>query len=437
MLASERGEELFAAAESSGELDAQTLAAAAAHFGRARLEQRYAAARESTSSLLAREVSVEGDTRSLGALLGEWSATGSPAQRDRLTRAMIPELAAFARLILERRDQTDHAVFELFGRLGTARHADAGPEGGGREAAQRWLDQSAELTREALGFAQKSLGHEGSGGLDHLWLALGQEFRGLFTREGRLRRLAGEWEPLGLRRLLSARARATGDHPGPLLAPHVVVLAAPGEVRLSEASREYGLASELATAEAIGRVVGIVHASEALPFVTRFASVGSVARAVGALAVQRLLEPGFLRKSRGLSNREADVIARVAAAYFLLDSRLLAAAVLARSLSSESASALDDATALAEQALLGPVSTAAAPLVLRIAPGAPFRAKAHAPALSWALREQFDDDWYLNPRAGEPLRGALARAGGFSIESFAEELGCNVERGIAKLSELF
>ena len=434
-LLGERGRDWFEAARSSGELDEAALAATGAHYARAALEQGYARARATVSGLLAREVSVEGETRALGALIGEWLGTSSPAQRDRLVRAMGPELIAVATDLVARRSDGEFAAGELIAQLAVARHPDAGPTTGAREQAESWLEGSAELTREALGFAQRALGMEGHAGLDHLWLVLGQEFRGLFPREGRLRRLAEDWEPLGLRRLLSARARAAREHAGPFVAPHLIVLSAPREVRLSEAAREYGLASELASAEAIGRAVGLVHGSEGLPFALRFPAVGSVARAVGSLAVQRLLSPEFLRRARGLSAREAELIARLSSAWFLIDSRLAAAAALARGL--RGPSAIDEAAALAERALLGPVPTAAALLVLRASPGGPFRAKSHGPALAWVLREAFDADWYRNPRAAEPLRGALARAGAFSIEQFAEELGTSVERGIGKLSELF
>jgi len=436
LLSSERGLELLEAARSSGEFDPGTDAAICAHMARATLEHRYAPAREATMRLFEREVSVEGDTRSLGTLVGEWSGTHSPAQRDRHAQAMGPELERFAKQLLRWRDESDASVGELLSRLSPVRHADAGPEGGGGDVAQRWLDDTRELTREALAFAQRTHGAEGEGGLDHLWVALGQPFRGLVTREGRFRRLAADWEPIGLRRLLALHARAAGDHPGPLLAPHVVVLAAQKDVRVSAAGRDYGLSSELATAEAIGRVVGLVHGSAAQPFALRFPSVATVARALGSLAVLRLADPRFWRRMRDVTSRESEVVARMACLYYLLESRLAAAAVLSRKLTPSSS--LDEAAVFVEQALLGAVPRgAAAALVLRVAPGGPFRAKAHGAALAWALREQFDEDWYLNPRASEPLRGALVRGGALSIEQLTQELGSDLQRGIGKLSELF
>jgi hypothetical protein len=430
-LASERADELLEQAQP--ELSPSSYAASCAHLARASFEQRFATARTATSRLLAREVAVEGDTRSVGTLLGEWA--GLTRARDRVIAAMSPVLEEYATNLIDARSEADHAVGVRLGKLAPARHADAGPEDA-RERASRFLDATSELTREAIDHAERAQLQRVETGLDAIWVALGQNMRGLVPRDGRLRRLASEWEPLGLRRLLATRARAAVEHGGPFLAPQLIVLEAPGQLRLSASEREYGLASELATAEVTGRALGIAHGAATLPMATRFASVGTVARAVGGLAVMRLMEPHFLRKVRGLSVRESEQVARLCALWFLLEARLSAAQLLARTL--RGPSALDQATALAEQALLGSVPRGpAATLVVRASGSAVFRGRAHAPALAWAFRERFDEDWYLNPRTAEPLRGALAQAGEFSIEAFAEELGTGVDRGIAKLSELF
>ncbi len=430
-LGSERAEELLDQAKA--ELSPTLYAACCAHFARAAFERSFAAARRATSTLLEREVSVEGDTRSIGALLGEWA--GLTRSRDRVIAAMGPVLEDYASELLEARSEADHAAGVLLAKLQPPRHADAGPEDA-LDRASHFLDATRELTREAIEFAARAHQQRVETGLDAIWVGLGQSLRGLVPRDSRMRRLASEWEPLGLRQLLAVRARAAVEHAGPFVAPHLVVLEAPTQVRMSACEREYGLASELASAEAIGRALGIAHGSVTLPMATRFASVGTVARAMGSLAVVRLMEPHFLRRQRGLSVRESEQVARLCALWFLLDARLSAAQALGRSL--RGPTALDQATALAETALLGSVPRGpAATLVLRASGGAVFRGKAHAPALAWAFRERFDEDWYLNPRTAEPLRGALAQAGEFSIEGFAEELSTSLERGVAKLSELF
>jgi hypothetical protein len=168
----------------------------------------------------------------------------------------------------------------------------------------------------------------------------------------------------------------------------------------------------------------------------RHGTVGTVARAFGTLSALRLAEPVFLRRARGQSGRESAILARSAATYLLFESRLAAAAVLARGMSGSEVVARS--ASLAERALLGPVPEQfGAFLALRLSPGGSFRGKAHAFALAAAMRERFDEDWFLNPRAGEPLRGALARGGELSVESLAEELGSTLEGGLSKLSELF
>jgi hypothetical protein len=430
-LASERAEELLDQAKP--ELPPARYAAACAQLARASFEQSYAPARRASSGLLAREVAVEGDTRSLELLLGEWA--GLTRSRDRVVAAMSPVLEDFASKLLEARSEADHVVGVRLAKLQPTRHADAGPEDA-RERATQFLEATGELTREAIAYAERAHQQHVETGLDALWLALGQSLRGLVPREGRLRRLAHEWEPLGLRRMLATRARAALDHGGPFLAAQLIVLEAPDQLRVSACEREYGLASELTMAETVGRALGVAHGSSSLPVETRFASVGTAARAVGSLAVVRLMEPHFLRKQRGLSLRESEQVARLCALWFLLDARLSAAQALGRTL--RGPTALDQATALAEQALLGSVPRGpAGALIVRASGGAVFRGKAHAPALAWSFRERFDEDWYLNPRTAEPLRGALAQAGESSVEAFAEELGTSVDRGIAKLSELF
>lgn len=435
-LGSERGRELLDEAISSGELSPAHHAAVIAHVARALLEQRYERARAASSSLLEREVSVEGDTRSLGALLGEWCGHTRAGARERTLSAMAPSLELFAEELLRARDDVGAEVSALLVQLSGKRHPDAGPEGGASAMASEWLTQTDALGQEAFAFARRALAADGQGGFDALWLSLGQDLRGLFSSEGRLRRLALEWEPLGLRRMLSARARAAPAHPGPFAAPQLALVAPPEDVRVSPSAREYGLASELGMVEAIGRAVSYVHGSAALPTGLRIPSVGTVARAVGSLAVQRFTDPRFLRRQRGLSIREAELVARLSALYFLLDSRLAAASVLTRSLRGDSA--LDQIAPVVERALLGSVQRGpAAAMVLRISPGGALRGKVHGPALAWAMREHFDEDWYLNPHAAEPLRGAMARAGELSIESWAEELGATIAAGVEKLSELF
>jgi hypothetical protein len=420
----------------SGELNAETDAAFCAHVARAALEDRYESARAATASFTRQPVTVGAEVRALGGVLHEWAHTRLQGSREILARAAEPSCQELAGLLIQARGRADAAAGELLKRLQPARHGDAGPEGGSRETAERWLTLTEELSTEAYAFARRQCGVEGSHGLDTLWCALGTELSGLFAREGRFRRLAADWEPLGLRALLRSRARIAPEHPGPFAAPHVLVLRAPLDVRLSPSALEFGLASELTGAEALGRVLGHVHASSTLPLALRHPSVASVARCVGQLGALRFLEPLFLRKLRGLVSRESQIVARLAAAFLLVDSRLSAASVLARGL--RRTPDLEELSALAARALGGSVTPGwGALLVTRLSPGGAFRAKSLAPAVLGALREHFDEDWFANPRAAEPLAGALARGGTFSVEAWASELGCSIQQGCSRLAELF
>jgi len=436
LLTHEAGLELIARAVASGELPPHEYAAVCAHVARAFAEVAYAGARTSTLALTSQQVDVEGDTRSLGGLLGEWLGEGRAARRERLSSAADGLLGQYAEQLVAARARADRAAGEALSRLAAPRHPDAGPEKGVTGLAEQWLELSKDVASEAYARARAETQAQGEGGLDTLWATLGTPMRGLFRDEGRYRRLADELAPLGLRQQLAQSARLAPPHPGPFPAPHVLVAAAPRDVRLSPSSIDVGLASELLGADALGRAMAHVHASPALPFALRHASAATISRAAGAICTLRFTETSFLRKRRGLSIREAGAVARIAGAFVLLESRLGAAALLARSLSGNHLQAR--AQVLCERALLGPVPPGCSLFLLtRLSASSAFRGKVWAPSLVYALRERFDVDWYENPRAAEPLRGAFARAGDFSVEGLVEELGARIERGAEKLSELF
>ncbi|MFT3921940.1 MAG: hypothetical protein QM778_05350 [Myxococcales bacterium] len=435
-LGSEQGLARFEEARQGGELSDAEAAALAAHVGRAVLELHYERARRAALELSGRSVSYEGETRRVGLLLGQWVHGRGPAQRHALARSLDREFQDHARVLLSARHEADGEAGDVLRRMSAGRHPDAGPEAGNVATAERWLTLTEDLAQESFAFARREFRVEGEDGLETLWSLLGSPLSGLFPRPGRLRRLAAEWEPLGLRRLLRAHVRAAAEHPGLFPGAHVVPLAAPHDIRLSPTSLEFGLASELATADALARAMAQAHASRALPLPLRHAAVGSVARALGQLGVLLFADPLFLRKVRGMSARESQIVARLATAYALLDSRLSAAAVLARGIAN--GQDLERASAHAARALTGTLPTGwGALLVLRVSPGGPLRAKSLAPGLAYCLRERFDADWFLNPRAADPIRGALARAGEFAVEQWAEELGATLEQGPGRLAELF
>jgi hypothetical protein len=435
-LCSEAASELIVSMFSSGELAPDVHAAVCAHVARAHAEAHYAEARQQSLELPERLLQLEGDVRSVGAHIGQWSRERSPARRERLEAALDPLLGEHALVLLRARARADQAAGLALSRLTPARHADAGPTGGSAPLAERWLALTEQLAEEAFATARRLFGVEAQGGLDNLWAVAGQALGGLFPAAGRYRRLAAELVPLGLRAQLARAGRLAPTHPGPFPSSQLLLAAVARDVRIAPSALELGMGSELLATEALGRAVAHVHAAAALPFALRHPSAASVARSTGGLLQLRFAEPRFLRKRRDLNVREAGELSRLTVAFALADSRLAAAAVLARDLAPEYA--LERAQVLCERALRGTVQPGNALFLLtRISAGSAFRGKLWAPALVHALRERFDEDWYENPHAAEPLRGAFARAGDFSVEAFAEELGAHVEHGPDKLSELF
>jgi hypothetical protein len=435
-LCSEAGLVLVDDAFSSGELTPAIQAATMAQLARAHAERAYSEARSQSAGLADLIVRVDPQERSVGAIWADFRRDRSASQRARSAAALEPLLAEHAVQLVAARARADHAAATLLARFTAPRHPDAGPEGGVAPVAEDWLTRTQELAGEAFQVARKTSEVEGGSALDTLWAVLGGQYYGLFPRPGRYRRLATELEPFGLRRQLARAARLAPEHSDLFGATHVCPVAVPHDVRVAPARVELGLASELSAADALGRAAAHAHASPALPFALRHASAGTVARALGSVSVLRFVEPLFLRKRRELNMREAGELARRSAAFVLLETRLLAAALLARGLVGPDAQGR--AHALAERALLGPIAPGTALFLLtRLSASSAFRGKVWGSGLVFALRERFDEDWYANPHAGEPLRGAAARAGDFSVEALAAELGARIEDGPRKLSELF
>jgi len=112
--------------------------------------------------------------------------------------------------------------------------------------------------------------------------------------------------------------------------------------------------------------------------------------------------------------------------------RLSAAAVLSQGEGTEAQQQL------ARQALDVDVAPEVASVLLGgLSPGGSMRALCHVPDLAAALRGQFDEDWLRNPRAAEPLMGALQPGGGQSVEELAKDLAVQPGAGLSMLGELF
>jgi len=250
----------------------------------------------------------------------------------------------------------------------------------------------------------------------------------------RWRRIAAELAPLGVAEALNKRARveratraALGSEVVSLRAPSL-----PHEVRLLPATIELGVASERDARIALGRAAALAWTHPALSPLAR-RQEGSVGPALGALFAHLCAEPGA-PIVEGLSESEARAVRELASALELFELRTAAASALAQE--EGRASFAEAARELILEAWGVDVAPAiAASVALR--PGHPERLRAlrFAAPLFVALRDQYDEDWWRNPRAAAPLRAACERGAALSIEAWAEELGARTTELSSRLAE--
>jgi hypothetical protein len=413
------------------------------------------------------------EARERGLFEGEELAPAASARRD--AYAAVGEARAEARLreVLARRvphDSDHHAPIALFTRLlaephpgrrrAMARSLEGAPA---LHAAQRsgladveeslegarWLPpapiaKSGEA-REVLR-ATKDLWTEALARLAHSSKAELETWSDLFfalrrpelgdprAASRRWRRIAAELAPLGVAEALNKRARveratraALGSEVVSLLAPSL-----PHEVRVLPATIELGVASERDARIALGRAAALAWTHPALSPLAR-RQEGSVGPALGALFAHLCAEPRA-PIAEGLSTGEARAVRELASALELFELRTAAASALAQE--EGHASFAEAARELIIEAWGVDVAPAiAASVALR--PGHPERLRALrlAPPLFVALRDQYDEDWWRNPRAAAPLRAACERGAALSIEAWAEELRARTTELASRLAE--
>lgn len=314
---------------------------------------------------------------------------------------------------------------------------DAGPDDLGASAA-RFLDATDDAARDVV--ARLAHGRPAPRTvLDVLVLLRAPHVDPLAPPRERPRRIAALLAPLGLEDALASRVQLDAAHAELDLEAHVVALDPPHRTVILPSSIELGLASELSFAHAIGRALASSLVAPALPLALRRAWPGSVGRAVGELVAHLHADALFVRRARGIEGTALEALRRTALALTLLRARALAARVVTEGMvgrerlergADQLARALgvDDPTmpaALADPGTFTPEERRA-----------DLRAALHAPALALALRDRFDEDWFRNPRAAEPIRAACGRGGVLSIEEWAQELGATPERSVLRIAEL-
>ncbi len=322
--------------------------------------------------------------------------------------------------------------------LGDAPPPDRADSGALREAASAILRDTGDVWAEVL----ERLGHAAGTPLetwpDLLFALRAPELDDRVDPRSRYRRIAEPLGALGVGDALSRRARVQGvarDSPR----ARVIPLDVPRAVRIVPNGLELGLASERAALEALGRAVAIAWTHPALPPLSAWPEAATVGRALGALFAHLPLDPAFAEASeRG--SREARRLRETHAALELFVLRTAAAALEARSHLHLSSSPFADASRehfrRAWQVDVNPHVASLFAVPREAEPDAALRALRWAAPLHLVLRDRYDEDYWRNPRAAEPLRAAAERGPTLPVEAWTSELDVEPSRLAERYAEL-
>jgi hypothetical protein len=307
--------------------------------------------------------------------------------------------------------------------------------------AKDWLERSDDAVQELVRWLVKhSELPAGESDLARLLVGLRAfGLDGLARPDRRFFRLATGARKLGFERDMNARMR--GENAPALLVPQPVCLAlhAPHDVRVLQPDLEYGVLSDLSVAQGLGQGLALALISPAVgPLLSRPRGA-SVSAAMGGLFAQLRGDAQYLRRVDGLERDPAEKVARIGALWLLLRSRLAAALTLTwRGAARSTEERIQQLTAAGERALGYQVSQGllAATLLQEDTCEEQFLGLHWGFTLHAALREQLDQDFYLNPRLSEVLRGAAARGAGLDAPGLAAELGATDSLALPRLFEL-
>jgi hypothetical protein len=414
-------------------IDETSAAALRAHVARAAADVKLAAGRDALERAARARLRFGREAGSVDDALG---ALGSDdPERARMAAGALSDLADRIGLTLaQAKEASDEVGLSVF--RGGDRPPDAGPAGPALvELAESLIVSTEDVAHEARGWLAPP---ERSA---HALLSrLAQQEAARFAPpRDRYRRWSNGISALGFERDLAARVRVAGTHPFPGPRARILFARVPGDLRIFEAPREWGVASELAAGAALGRALAHALTTPALPLEHRRPLAATVARGVGVILAQLLADRVYLVRSRGLTGADADRLGRAAGAMLLLSARCRAAAVVARGGSRNVGELEENAAAALSRALGADVSIALARLavVTPAASGPRFRATLHGMSIAWQMRERFDEDWFMNPKVAEPLRAATAQGGLLAIEELSESLGATPDLAPKRLAELF
>lgn len=307
-----------------------------------------------------------------------------------------------------------------------------------REAATEALEATdaawAELS-ERLGHAAKSPTVHWA---DLFFVLRAQRWDDLVPAATRWRRLAERLRPLGLGEELAKRARAEAG--SDRLRGAMVVRERGRDVRVGPGV-ELGVASERHGMLNLGRAAASLLAHPGLPPALARTTPGTVGRALGALLAHLAADPVFVERAMGreLSPGQRRGAAELALGLELFELRTAAASALSEPHASEERHR-DVAREHLRRAwgveVLPPDLAAIATADLHGDAHARLRSSRWAPSLFVTLRDTFDEDFWRDPRAMEPLRHAFARGASLSVEAWMEELGASFDALGPRVTEL-
>lgn len=432
-LLSERGAEWLQEARSARELSIESDAALVQQLAFVAAWVRGARARPIVRSLLDTKLPCGSEALPPAALVDNLLHGGDAPSGAMHARALGRALQDVAPRLSEIRESVDVALVE--------RGADVGACTAARQAAETFLARTDDAAQDLMAWLLRSRAPRSAAPLHALLFALrAQDLDGLAKPERRFLRLASGLTGLGFERDLNARVRVeracTALLPAP---PRIAARAVPGDVRIAALSRELGVLSDFDGAAAIG--AGLAHAlvSPALPSELRWPVGHALPEALGGIMLRLRADRVYLRRVEGLDKRDAETLARHGALLLLSATRVSAALELSAAAHARSSSERNEGLSAAlSRALTIELPEGTAALVWTLLPAlcADLRGKLAGAALHLALREHFDEDWFANPRAAEPLRGACARASTLTAEAFCAELGASSDAAASSLLEV-
>ena len=419
VLATEQARDAANLAAREGRIDDAEHGALLAHLARAAADAVVAPVRGRLRAVADAEHDVRRERRPLRAWLEVlWNGTEDDASTA-VARSVLDVVAEFAPSLVDARREADRAALAMLSE--GPRHPDAGPSGPDAHATARaLLDATAALGDTARDFLSRG------SGLPWTQLMVGlraEDLDGLCARRDRFRRLAALLGALGAEREMNEFLRVEPRHDGVDPRVRIAAVDVPRDVRLAPGPR-VGMLSELAAFEGIGRGLALVLRPAALPVGLRRAPAETVGRGLGIAFVQLLAEPAAQHRLE-LVAAEGARLRRYVGAVLTLALRASAAGVLCRGAVHDTEAPTEVAASTLSQAFGVPVPPPLA-LLLAVGPsGAGLRMRGLAGGLAAyaGLRDNWDEDWFRNPRAGEPIRAACRRGGLLSVEGWVEELG--------------